>query len=119
VRETGRRKPKFGEGIYVGTARSNWCHISACRPDRSDRNVVEGNDIAGTTAESVDVKEGTSDGVVRGNRFDGSSMTEAATPSPTPAGDSPMWSAAADARGSRRLSAAGCRPHAWRSPPWP
>lgn len=77
VRETGRRKPKFGEGIYVGTAERNWCHVTACRPDRSDRNVVEGNDIAGTAAESVDVKEGTSDGVVRGNRFDGSSMTEA------------------------------------------
>jgi hypothetical protein len=38
---------------------------------------VEGNDIAGTTAESVDVKEGTSDGVVRGNRFDGVGMAEA------------------------------------------
>lgn len=77
VRDTGRRKPKFGEGIYVGTAQHNWCRITACQPDHSDRNVVEGNDIAGTTAESVDVKEGTSHGVVRGNRFDGASMTEA------------------------------------------
>jgi hypothetical protein len=77
VRETGRRKPKFGEGIYVGTARSNWCDITACRPDHSDRNLVEGNDIAGTTAECVDLKEGTSGGVVRGNRFDGASMAAA------------------------------------------
>jgi hypothetical protein len=76
VRDTGLRKPKFGEGVYVGTAESNWCDLTACRPDRSDRNLVEGNDIAGTTAESVDVKEGTSDGVVRGNRFDGAGIVE-------------------------------------------
>jgi Right handed beta helix region len=77
IRDTGLRKPKFGEGVYVGTAESNWCQISDCRPDRSDRNVVEGNDIAGTTAEAVDVKEGTSGGVVRGNTFDGAAMVAA------------------------------------------
>jgi hypothetical protein len=77
IRDTGLRKPQFGEGVYVGTAESNWCQISDCDPDRSDRNVIEGNDIAGTTAESVDVKEGTTGGVVRGNTFDGSAMVEA------------------------------------------
>jgi nitrous oxidase accessory protein NosD len=77
IRDTGLRKPKYGEGIYVGTAESNWCQITDCEPDRSDRNVVEGNDIAGTTAEAVDIKEGTSDGVLRGNTFDGSVMIEA------------------------------------------
>jgi nitrous oxidase accessory protein NosD len=77
VRDTGRRKPKFGEGIYIGSAKSNWCRISTCEPDRSDSNVVEGNDIAGTTAESVDIKEGTSDGVLRGNVFNGSGMVQA------------------------------------------
>jgi nitrous oxidase accessory protein NosD len=76
IRNTGLRKPKYGEGVYVGTAQSNWCQVSDCRPDRSDRNVVEGNDIAGTTAEAVDIKEGTSGGVVRGNTFDGSAMVE-------------------------------------------
>ena len=76
VRDTGLRKPKYGEGIYVGTAESNWCQISDCRPDRSDRNVVEGNDISGTTAEPVDIKEGTSGGTLRGNTFDGSAMVE-------------------------------------------
>jgi hypothetical protein len=74
VRDTGLRKPKYGEGVYVGTAESNWCDITRCLPDRSDRNLVESNDIAATTAESVDVKEGTSDGIVRGNRFDGVGM---------------------------------------------
>lgn len=77
VRDTGLRKPKYGEGIYIGTAESNWCRVNGCQPDRSDRNLIEGNDIAGTTAESVDIKEGTSNGVLRGNVFDGSHMVEA------------------------------------------
>ena len=49
----------------VGSAESNWCQRSGCQPDRSDRNLVEGNDIAGTTAEAVDIKACTSDGVLR------------------------------------------------------
>jgi nitrous oxidase accessory protein NosD len=77
IRDTGLRKPKFGEGVYIGTAESNWCDISDCEPDASDRNVVENNDIAGTSSESIDIKEGSSDGVVRGNTFDGSDITGA------------------------------------------
>jgi nitrous oxidase accessory protein NosD len=77
IRDTGLRKPQFGEGIYIGTSESNWCQWTGCRPDRSDRNLVEGNDIAGTTAEAVDIKEGTEGGVLRGNTFDGSAMVEA------------------------------------------
>jgi nitrous oxidase accessory protein NosD len=77
IRDTGLRKPKFGEGVYVGTAESNWCDVSGCEPDASDRNIVEGNDIAATTSESVDIKEGTSDGIVRDNTFDGSDITGA------------------------------------------
>lgn len=77
VRDAGLRTPAVGEGIYVGTARSNWCTYTACEPDRSDRNVIEGNAVSGTRAESVDVKEGTTGGVLRGNRFDGTGMTDA------------------------------------------
>jgi nitrous oxidase accessory protein NosD len=76
IRDTGRRKPKFGEGIYVGSAESNWCQLTDCKPDRSDGNLIEGNDIAGTTAESVDIKEGTSGGMLRANTFDGADMVE-------------------------------------------
>jgi hypothetical protein len=77
VRNTGLRKEKFGEGVYIGTAESNWCDITDCSPDASDRNAVIDNDIAGTTAECVDIKEGTSGGILRGNRFDGSTITGA------------------------------------------
>jgi len=77
IRATGLRTEKFGEGIYIGSAKSNWCTYSDCLPDRSDRNVVEANDIAETTAESVDIKEGTTGGTVRGNTFSGAGMSAA------------------------------------------
>ncbi|WP_166871425.1 right-handed parallel beta-helix repeat-containing protein [Salinibacterium sp. ZJ450] len=77
ISNTGLRREKFGEGVYVGTAESNWCDISGCEPDRSDRNRVIGNTISGTTSEAVDIKEGTSGGTVAGNSFDGAGITAA------------------------------------------
>jgi hypothetical protein len=77
ISDTGNRREKFGEGIYIGTAESNWCDITDCQPDRSDRNLVEGNTITDTTAEAVDIKEGTTGGIVRANRFDGSALSGA------------------------------------------
>ncbi|WP_345800413.1 hypothetical protein AAIB33_13160 [Microbacterium sp. AZCO] len=77
VSRTGLRKPKFGEGIYIGTAQSNWCDVSDCKPDASDRNLVQGNRISATTAESVDIKEGTTAGILRDNTFDGSGFVDA------------------------------------------
>ncbi|MEO5875772.1 MAG: right-handed parallel beta-helix repeat-containing protein, partial [Streptosporangiaceae bacterium] len=77
VSGTGQRKPKFGEGIYIGNAESNWkaeFSRTGGRPDLSDRNVIKNNVISGTTAESVDIKEGTSEGKLIGNRFDGSAL---------------------------------------------
>ncbi|GAA0991787.1 hypothetical protein GCM10009563_05020 [Subtercola frigoramans] len=76
IGQTGLAEAKFGEGIYVGTAQSNWCTISACNPDQSDRNLLVGNRISGTTAENIDIKEGTTGGQVTGNSFDGSASTE-------------------------------------------
>ncbi|MGA1838761.1 right-handed parallel beta-helix repeat-containing protein [Herbiconiux sp. 11R-BC] len=72
---TGRSTAEFGEGVYVGSAQSNWCTISACDPDRSDRNRISGNTISGTTAEAIDVKEGTTGGQLLGNALDGSAAT--------------------------------------------
>lgn len=65
VHRTGLADPEFGEGVYVGSAESNWCRYTACEPDRSDRNVLDSLTVSDTTAEAVDVKEGTSDGVIR------------------------------------------------------
>jgi hypothetical protein len=77
VRKTGLRRDEFGEGIYIGSAKSNWCEYSGCKADRSDRNIIRRNIISGTTAESVDVKEGTTGGALVGNTFDGSQLTAA------------------------------------------
>jgi parallel beta-helix repeat protein len=81
VSDTGLRRVKFGEGIYIGSAASNWCEITACQPDRSDHNVIVGNSIRATTAESVDIKEGTTGGVLADNTFDGADL----------AGDANSW----------------------------
>jgi parallel beta-helix repeat protein len=77
VRRTGLRRDKFGEGIYVGSAASNWANYSDGGPDRSDNNLVQGNTISRTGSESIDVKEGTTGGRVVGNTLDGTGMTGA------------------------------------------
>lgn len=72
VRDTGQRRPGFGEAIYLGQAVSNW----TSGPDRSDRNKVLNNLLGpNIAAEHVDVKEGTTGGEVRGNVFDGRGQT--------------------------------------------
>ncbi|MGY5059355.1 right-handed parallel beta-helix repeat-containing protein [Streptomyces sp. 900105755] len=75
VRATGKRKEQFGEGIYVGSAESNWCTVTDCKPDKSDGNVIRGNHVSDTTAESVDIKEGTTGGSLIGNTFDGAGLS--------------------------------------------
>ena len=75
VHDTGLQTPGYGEGVYIGSAKSNWSTYSGGQPDRSDRNVVIGNRIWATTAESIDVKEGTSDGILEGNVMDGASLS--------------------------------------------
>jgi hypothetical protein len=77
VYNTGLKRDKFGEGIYLGSAVSNWGNYSNGEPDRSDRNQVLRNRIWNTTAESIDIKEGTTGGLIEGNQFDGSALTGA------------------------------------------
>ena len=77
VHDTGRYEPGYGEGVYIGSATSNWARYGGGGPDRSDRNTVVGNRIWATTAESVDIKEGTTGGLVSGNSFDGAGITGA------------------------------------------
>lgn len=74
---TGHRRDKFGEGVYVGSANANWSVYTGGRPDASDRNVVRGNDIHGTTAEPIDVKEGTTGVQVIDNTLNGGALTDA------------------------------------------
>ena len=78
VRDTGLLVRFFGEGIYVGSAHKNWCRYSGCQPDRSDDDIIADNNIADTTAESIDIKEGTTGGQITGNQFNGTGMVESA-----------------------------------------
>lgn len=76
VSDTGRVDPQFGEGIYVGSAVSNWCRYTDCSPDRSDRNRIIGNSFGpDVRAENIDIKEGTTDGEITGNTFSGEGTT--------------------------------------------
>lgn len=75
---TGLSTPDYGEGIYVGSAKSNWKQYtgSASTPDRSDRNQILDNEIGpNVTAEHIDIKEGTQGGLVQGNLFDGKGIS--------------------------------------------
>ena len=77
ISHTGLAQPGYGEAVYIGSAASNWaCHGNSGGVDRSDRVRVLGNRVGpGVTAEHVDVKEGTFDGVIRGNTFDGTGIS--------------------------------------------
>ncbi|MFC6087843.1 cellulose binding domain-containing protein [Saccharothrix lopnurensis] len=77
ISHTGLVRPGYGEGVYLGSAHSNWdCHGNTGGADRSDRVLVLGNHIGPhVTAEPIDVKEGTAGGVVRGNTFDGTGIS--------------------------------------------
>jgi len=69
-------QPGFGEGVYLGSAKSNWNKYGANGgADHSDRNKVLNNRIGpGVAAELLDIKEGTVDGLISGNTFDGTGI---------------------------------------------
>ncbi|WP_165871423.1 chondroitinase-B domain-containing protein [Flaviaesturariibacter flavus] len=75
---TGIETPDYGEGVYIGSAKSNWPTYTNGDPDRSDSNQVLDNIIGpGVAAECVDIKEGTTGGLVRGNRFNSDGISGA------------------------------------------
>jgi hypothetical protein len=78
VRDTGLLEQFFGEGIYVGSAHKNWCRYTRCQPDASNDDVITDNSISDTTAENIDIKEGTTGGQITGNHFDGTGMVASA-----------------------------------------
>ncbi|BEP13643.1 hypothetical protein acdb102_19540 [Acidothermaceae bacterium B102] len=75
VHDTGQKAPQYGEGIYVGSAKSNWATYSGGVPDNSDHNQIIGNTIYRTGAENVDIKEGTTGGLLENNSFNGAGMS--------------------------------------------
>jgi len=78
IYNTGLVQPGYGEGVYLGSANSNWgtYTASATTPDLSNRNKVLNNHIGpNVAAEGVDVKEGTTGGLIQGNAFDTSGIS--------------------------------------------
>ncbi|TFB73342.1 hypothetical protein E3O06_08975 [Cryobacterium glaciale] len=71
IKNTGKRDPFYGEGIYIGTSENNWCAQTSCQPDRTDRTLLMANTISLTGAQPIEVKEGTSAGIIRDNVIDG------------------------------------------------
>lgn len=80
IRDTGLLEPGYGEGVYIGSALNHWAEMSGSSdgPDRSDGNQVLNNVFGpGIAAEHIDIKEGTTGGLVRGNTFDGAGISGA------------------------------------------
>lgn len=75
---TGLKTPDYGEGIYIGSANSNWATYTNGNPDLCDSNTVYANAIGpNVTAECIDIKEGTTGGIIRNNHFDATGITGA------------------------------------------
>lgn len=67
----GLKTPDYGEGIYIGTAKSNWATVTNGELDKCDSNKVLNNKIGPyVAAECIDIKEGTTGGLISGNTFD-------------------------------------------------
>ncbi|GGM72845.1 hypothetical protein GCM10011609_05830 [Lentzea pudingi] len=79
ITDAGVVTKDYGEGVYIGSANSNWkCHGNTGGVDRSDRVQVIGNRIGpGVSAEHIDVKEGTQGGLISGNTFNGTGISGA------------------------------------------
>ena len=81
VHDSGHTTAGYGEGIYIGLAISNWSSSGQSRtnggPDTSDRNQITGNRVYGTTAENIDIKEGTTGGLIANNSLDSTGMSGA------------------------------------------
>ncbi|MFF7340575.1 right-handed parallel beta-helix repeat-containing protein [Streptomyces sp. NPDC008163] len=70
IHDTGLSGNGMGEGVYVGTANT--------LTDASDHVRIVGNVIGpGIGGENIDVKEGTTGGLISGNTFDGDGLTGA------------------------------------------
>lgn len=78
VYNTGLVSPGYGEGIYIGVWYGGWSGGSSRTggaPDACDRNQILNNNIHDTAAECIDIKEGTSGGLIQGNTLEGANMS--------------------------------------------
>jgi len=76
IHETGRNSAQYGEGVYVGSANSNWSKFECTdlpegqsQGDNTERVLIEDNVFEDVTAEGADLKEGTDSGTLRRNEF--------------------------------------------------
>ena len=76
VHHTGRTSAQFGEGVYVGSANSNWTQYQCTDHlegktlgDNTERVLIEDNVFEDVPAEGADLKEGTDSGILRRNTF--------------------------------------------------
>ena len=115
INTTGLVNPQYGEGIYIGTDKNNWCVYNNCLPDQTVRNTIVGNNITNTSAEGIEAKEATADTVIAGNTIDGANTTFANASGDSSArnvshssgvGGSPVM--ASVTRRSRTRRSAGC-----------
>ncbi|MFC1660018.1 Ig-like domain-containing protein [Gemmatimonadota bacterium] len=75
IYNTGLRDTRYGEGVYIGSSYGKWTNG---QPDRSDGNIIVGNTFGpNVRADHIDIKEGTTGGVISGNVFDGTGMDSA------------------------------------------
>lgn len=78
ISHTGLKTPDYGEAVYIGSANSNWARYSNGEPDRCDSNKVINNKLGPyVAAECIDIKEGTTGGIIRGNTFESQGITGA------------------------------------------
>ncbi len=76
ILHTGRLRPGYGEGVYIGTSNDKWLFDYNGEPDRSDFNQVLNCNIGpGVTAEHIDIKEGTTGGIIRNNVMNGAGIS--------------------------------------------
>ena len=78
ISDTGVTNTSYGEGVYLGSANSNWATYTGGLPDTSDYNQVLNNHIGpNVSAEAIDIKEGTTGGIISGNYFDAAGLSGA------------------------------------------
>jgi hypothetical protein len=75
VDSTGLVSTGTGEGIYVGSANSNWATYTSGNPDTCNYNVLTGNSFGDhIVSENMDIKEGTKGGTITYNVFNGAGL---------------------------------------------